>query len=154
MVEVADTSATSFDRPSRNLVAWGLWIGFGLVVASLGLRWAGSRAREVSAGAATLPVLAPVPDFSLTGQNGQAVSRTDLRGLVWVADFVFTSCTGPCPELTLRMRSLQKSLRKAGPGVKLVSFSLDPETDTPAVLTRYAERYHADPDRWYGSGSL
>ncbi len=96
-----------------------------------------------------LPVLGSAPDFSLTERNNRLVTGEDLRGRVWIADFIFTRCAGPCPELTLRMRSLQQSLRGRGANVRLVSFTLDPEYDTPAVLRRYAKRYHADPDIWW-----
>jgi len=67
---------------------------------------------------------------------------------VWVADFVFTSCTGPCPELSLRMRSLQKTFKQTHRDVTLVTVSVDPKTDTPKVLERYAEKFGADPNKW------
>ena len=93
-----------------------------------------------------LPVLGQVPDFSLIERSGQAVSLKDLKGQVWVADFVFTHCAGPCPLLSRRMQSLQEPLADQ-PGVRLVSFSVDPERDTPEVLAEYAKRYSAG-DRW------
>jgi protein SCO1 len=97
-------------------------------------------------GAEPLPVLGQVPDFSLIERSGQTVSLADLKGQVWVADFVFTHCAGPCPLLSRRMQSLQEPL--AGfPDVRLVSFSVDPERDTPEVLADYATRYGAG-DRW------
>ncbi len=101
------------------------------------------------AASAPLPVVGQVPDFSLTERNNETVTRDDLRGFVWVADFIFTSCAGPCPELTLRMRSLQESLRGEYTNVKLVTFTLDASYDTPKVLRRYAERNHADRDLWW-----
>ena len=97
----------------------------------------------------SLPVLAEVPNFTLVSHTGQNVSLADLHGRVWVADFIFTTCNGPCPMLTLRMRSLQSALLKTGRPVKLVSITVDPETDTPAVLNRYAEKNHADAQRWW-----
>ena len=93
-----------------------------------------------------LPVLGQVPDFSLIERSGRAVSLADLKGQVWVADFVFTHCAGPCPLLSRRMQSLQEPLADH-PGVQLVSFSVDPERDTPEVLAEYAKRYSAG-DRW------
>lgn len=95
-----------------------------------------------------LPVIARVPDFSLTERSGSTVTRADLLGKVWVADFVFTSCAGPCPEMSLRMRSLQETLKDTGRDVTLVTFTVDPTRDTPKVLARYAEKYGADPTRW------
>lgn len=93
-----------------------------------------------------LPVLGQVPDFSLIERSGRAVSLADLKGQVWVADFVFTHCAGPCPLLSRRMQSLQEPLADH-PGVRLVSFSVDPERDTPEVLADYARRYGAG-ERW------
>ena len=93
-----------------------------------------------------LPVLGQVPDFSLIERSGQAVSLADLKGQVWVADFVFTHCAGPCPLLSRRMQSLQEPLADHT-GVRLVSFSVDPERDTPEVLADYAKRYGAG-ERW------
>jgi len=95
-----------------------------------------------------LPVVANVPDFTLTERSGREVSRGDLLGKVWVADFVFTSCAGPCPELSLRMRSLQKTLEETHRDVTLVTVSVDPKTDTPKVLRRYADKFEADPEKW------
>lgn len=96
-----------------------------------------------------LPIFQTVPDFALTERDGRTVTADDLRGSIWLANFFFTSCAGPCPMLSLRMRSIQQSIRSFGGDVKLVSFSVDPEFDTPAVLSRYADRYHADPQLWW-----
>jgi protein SCO1/2 len=93
-----------------------------------------------------LPVLGHLPDFSLIERSGEAVRLEDLKGQVWVADFVFTHCAGPCPLLSRRMQSLQESLTGYS-DVRLVSFSVDPERDTPEVLAEYAKRYNAG-DRW------
>lgn len=105
-----------------------------------------TRSPEVSAG--PLPVITQVPIFSFTERNGQTVTNADLLGRIWVVDFFFTSCTGPCPEMTLRMRSLQESVRSEHLPVTLVSVSIDPEYDRPGVLRRYADKYGADPDHW------
>lgn len=91
-----------------------------------------------------LEVFGSVPDFTLTAQTGQAFSGASLRGHVWVADFIFTTCNGPCPRMTSQMRQVQD----ASPTIKLVSFTVDPEHDTPPVLAEYARRQHADPARW------
>ncbi len=93
--------------------------------------------------------IAKVPSFSLTRQDGRTITPGDLAGSVWVADFIFTRCAGPCPQLTLRMRSLQKGIAEFGGAVKLVSFSVDPTYDQPPVLRAYAKRYGAEPDLWW-----
>lgn len=89
--------------------------------------------------------LGPVPDFALTDQNGQPFGRKDLEGQVWVASFLFTRCATLCPQVAATLAQLQKD---PPDGVTLVSFTVDPEHDTPAVLKAYAERYGADPARW------
>lgn len=93
-----------------------------------------------------LPVLSEVPDFVLTERSGRSVSRADFEGEVWVADFIFTTCAGPCPLMSRHMARLQDRLGERK--VRLVSFTVDPERDTPEILAEYAKRYGADPDRW------
>jgi protein SCO1/2 len=87
-----------------------------------------------------------VPSFQLTNQNGQPFGSPQLVGKIWIVDFVYTTCPGPCPMISSRMSELQKPLEKTD--VHLVSFSVDPEKDTPEVLRRYAERLQAEPGRW------
>lgn len=91
----------------------------------------------------------PVPDFQLIDQSGKTVTRDDLKGKVWVGAFVFTRCSGPCPQVTATMARLQKELNLADtPDLRLVTFTVDPEKDTPNELKEYAARYQAHPDRW------
>lgn len=94
-----------------------------------------------------LPVMGDVRPFAFMERNNQLVTRDDLSGNIWIADFVFTRCAGPCPLMTMKMRQLQKAFSNAD-DVKLVSFSVDPEFDTPLVLSKYAEQYEADPQKW------
>lgn len=89
-----------------------------------------------------LPELGTVPDFRLTGHDGQPFARASLLGRPFVADFIFTRCGGICPAMTARMAQLQRTL---DPRVRLVSFSVDPEHDTPEVLSRYARDFGAQP---------
>ena len=91
----------------------------------------------------------PAPDFTLTERSGKTVTRDDLKGKVWVASFVFTRCSGPCPQVAGTVARLQKELDLKGtPDLRLVTFTVDPERDTPNELKEYAARYQADPDRW------
>lgn len=92
-----------------------------------------------------LPVYGQVPQFALTAQSGRPFTRSALDGHVWVADFIYTTCTGPCPLMSMKMSRIQK----ANPAVRLVSFTVDPDHDTPPVLAAYAKRYNADPNRWF-----
>lgn len=88
----------------------------------------------------------PVPAFAAVDQDGKQVSGNDFHGLPWISDFIFTSCTASCPILTGRLVALQRAL--AGLPVRFVSFSVDPEHDTPPVMKAYADRWHGDPARW------
>ena len=95
-----------------------------------------------------MPVLGVVPDFSLTERSGRTLSKRDLVGRPWVANFVFTSCAGMCPLLSSRMAQLHRSLAATDLKVRSVSFSVDPTHDTPEVLREYAARYTPDEQDW------
>lgn len=88
-----------------------------------------------------------VPEFSLIERSGKAITLAKLRGSIWIADFIYTTCTDTCPLQTAQMAQLQEEW-KDRPEVKLVSFSVDPEKDTTKVLSSYAQRYKADAQRW------
>lgn len=90
-----------------------------------------------------------VPMFSFTNEQGETVTRRDLDGKVWVCNFVFTRCPGPCPMMTSRMLELQQALKGAKDDrVRLITVTVDPEYDTPEILKEYAEGTRADPERW------
>jgi protein SCO1/2 len=95
-----------------------------------------------------LPVLGQVPSFHLVDAGGAAFNSESMRGHASVVDFVFTRCPSSCPRLTARMAELQARLTTDGSGARLVSFSVDPENDTPPVLDAYARKAGADPSRW------
>ena len=102
--------------------------------------------------AAPLPEYWDAPAFQLVDQAGRPFSADELRGSVWVADFVFTSCIDVCPAITARMARLADDFRRErvlGHGVRLVSFTVDPERDTPAVLRDYAAGFgELPPGEW------
>jgi protein SCO1/2 len=97
---------------------------------------------------AALPDRGQVADFELQSQTGRQITRADLLGKVWIADFIFTHCAGPCPRMTADLARIAGDLTSF-PDLRLVSFSVDPERDTPAVLAEYARGYGADAERWY-----
>ena len=108
--------------------------GIGLAVAAA---W---NLREAQAARAEpLPVYGAVPAFSLTDQHAQPISAESLRGSVWIADFIFTRCSGQCPMMAEAMRQLAQARTRRG-AVQLVSFTVDPQFDTPAVLASYAQQ--------------
>jgi protein SCO1/2 len=92
------------------------------------------------------PLMDQAPAFTLTNRDGRAVRSQDLAGKPWIADFIFTRCPASCPLMTARMARLDQELARDHE-VRLVSISVDPEHDTPAVLERYAQSYKAPP-RW------
>jgi protein SCO1/2 len=127
-------------------------LGLLLSLLLISLFWRESRKRS-----GTFEVYAPparsdlarhwqVPDFCLTERSGGTVSLSGLKGKVWVADFFYTSCPGPCPMMTSRLSEIHKATRGRD-GVVMVSISTDPSKDTPEVLKQYAEKFGAD-QRW------
>ena len=93
-----------------------------------------------------LPKYWSIPDFKLTERSGQPFDSTSLKGKVWVADFFFASCPGVCPMLNARMAAVHQQFATED-GVRFVSITTDPATDTPAALQEYAARFKADA-RW------
>ena len=89
-----------------------------------------------------------IPAFTLTERGGKTVTNSDLSGKIWVADFIYTTCPGPCPLVTASMAKIQKATSH-DPRVQLVSFTVDPQNDTPGVLAAYATKFGADPNRWW-----
>jgi protein SCO1/2 len=94
----------------------------------------------------TLPSYGTVPSFDLVNQDSQPFGSNQLSGKIWIADFIFTNCAGPCPIISTRMSELQKPLEKSD--VHLVSFTVDPQRDTPDVLRVYADKLRKEPLRW------
>ncbi len=94
----------------------------------------------------TFSTYGTVPEFTLINQEGKNFGSADLRGKIWIADFIYTTCPGPCPMISNRMSELQKPLEKTD--VHLVSFTVDPVKDTPKILQYYAKSLHAEPGRW------
>ena len=94
-----------------------------------------------------LPVYGVVPAFALMERSGQLVRLEDLHGKVWIASFIFTHCPDECPLMTAEMARLQADFAMAS-DLRLVSITVDPDRDTPAVLSDYAAHFQADPQRW------
>ena len=131
------------DQPKRlPLTAWVVAFVVAAVLISGAYRlFRGSERRETD----TMVPIGNVPEFRFTTQEGKTLTRDDLKGKVWVVDFFFTRCPGPCPVMSSRMAEISRALRKTK-DVRLVSVSIDPTHDTPAVLAEYAARMNAHPD--------
>lgn len=97
---------------------------------------------------ANLDTYGRLRSFQLTSQTGQPFDSNSLEGHVWVADFFFTSCPGPCPMMSHKLSEIQRQTADI-PDVKLVSFTVDPSTDTVPVLASYAKHFNADGSRWF-----
>jgi len=101
-----------------------------------------------------LPVLGSIPQFTLTNQDAKPFTDSDMKGRIWIADFIFTSCGGACPLMTERMKkNVQSSIEEMAFGkedfpVRIVSFSVDPERDTPERLTEYSKDHGANLKYW------
>ena len=127
-----------------TLTARRILTGFGILLAvAFGI--AVSRASAARSTVA-LPDYGLLQEFSLTDQHRRPVRLTDLRGTVWVADFVFTRCAGQCPMMTARMAELQRRFERT-PQLRLVSITVDPAHDTPEALAAYANHAGAG-ERW------
>jgi protein SCO1 len=98
--------------------------------------------------APSLEILGDIPQFELVSQDGRPFHSQALAGKIWVADFIYTTCPGPCPRMTSQMRQVQDAVSKM-PDVRLVSFSIDPANDTPPVLAAYAKTHGASSSIWY-----
>tara|TARA_Y100001970_G_scaffold53298_1_gene67378 strand:- start:968 stop:1546 length:579 start_codon:yes stop_codon:yes gene_type:complete len=94
-----------------------------------------------------LPIIGQIPSFDLIDQNGESFTLESVKGNVWLADFIFTTCAGPCPIMTERMSTVQHDLIDIDK-LKFVSFTVNPDYDTPEVLKKYAKRYDADISTW------
>jgi len=136
--------------PRSSLYRWPIRIGVVLVVVVLLVRIFGpARFSSEQPNASTeLRKMSIVPPFALTERSGKTITNRDLSGKIWVADFIYTTCPGPCPVITSGMARLQDAVAH-DPQVQLVSFTVDPQTDTPAVLAKYADQFGADPNRWW-----
>ena len=95
-----------------------------------------------------LPEIKEVPTFTFTNFDGSTLTAADLKGKVFIAYFFFTSCGGPCPIMNSKANVLQAEYADAA-DFRIVGFSVDPERDDLVRLTRYADRYNAEPGRWY-----
>jgi protein SCO1 len=130
-----------------GLLAFGA-IGVALLTAGLLLVVVRPNSGSITQRPDTPPVLATTPPFSATRQDGTPFTEKDLEGQIWVANFVFTRCPNICPTFTAKMAGVQLVSARRLPSLKLVSFTVDPDYDTPAVLQAYGQKYQADFARW------
>lgn len=94
-----------------------------------------------------LPDYGAVPPFTMTDSQGRTFSSSELAGKVWIVDFIYTRCPGPCPLMTAHMHRVQQQVAR-DPDVELVSISVDPDHDSPAVLNQYAHHFGGPSKDW------
>ena len=133
-------------QPARKIERL-VWAGVAVLIALVMLVFLVAAIKVRTAAGKPLPVEGSIEDFTLTNENGRAVSLADLRGRVWLVDIIFTRCPGQCIRMTSEMKQIQQAL-SADSRVRLVSLTTDPDFDTPPVLRAYAEKFGADTNRW------
>lgn len=100
-------------------------------------------------GPAPAEVEIEVPEFEAVDQDGKPFKLSDLKGKVWIADFIFTNCNTVCPPMTQNMVLLQKRLKFEGLDVDIVSFSVDPERDDSKAIHEFAKQHGIDFSNWH-----
>jgi protein SCO1/2 len=128
--------------PERKGFAILIYVAAAIAILLTYKSWKGAETRT----AVALQRLGRVPDFSLTDQDGHPFGSGDLKGKLWVADFICTRCAGPGPMMSSHFAELDRNFGR-GNSLKLITFTVDPKYDTPGVLKRYAQQYEAST-RW------
>ena len=123
--------------------SWKFWVVFSILIFAYPI--IRSVNRELPD---RLPVYFELPSFELTDQFGKKFGSSDLKGKVYLANFMFTTCPSTCPALMEKMRIVQKRIRGVGNKMNLVTFTVDPEHDTSDVLREFSMRNHANPFVW------
>lgn len=137
----------------RQQLLWGLLLVAITGVVGIGV-WSWQKGRTRQGGWEEKPLeglskaFGKVPDFSLIERSGRQVTLTDLKGKIWIANFIYTNCPDTCPIQTAQMKELQAEFMDEK-DLRLVSITVDPKRDTTKVLTEYATRFGADPARWF-----
>lgn len=139
------------EMSNRNLIVLGFTVAVLSVLSGIVLwKWqANLRSRGASEERPLegLETFGAVPPFSLTEKDGRQVTLSDLKGKVSIVNFIYTNCPDTCPIQSAQMRQIQEDFKNER-DLRLVSITVDPTRDTPEVLSDYAKRFNADPERW------
>jgi len=95
-----------------------------------------------------LPSLVRLGGFRLTDHTGKEFTQQKLKGKIWLASFMFTRCPSTCPRMMRYLKKVQDAAKKRNVALHLVTFSVDPENDTPEVLRAFAQKFDVDLDTW------
>jgi len=134
-------SSDSAERRGRPLTVIALVLAGVLILAVVVMRGLGGLQQT------PLPVIGLVPPFELVDQSGETFASDRLDGHVWVASFVYTTCPGPCPRVVRHLGNIERETG-GDPRIRIVTFSVDPEADTPEVLAAYARTHSINAARW------
>ena len=135
----------------QQQIVWGLLL-VGILAAAGIEMWSWQQGRTCQGTSERNPleglkVFGKVPDFSLQERSGRPVTLADLKGNIWIANFIYTNCPDTCPIQSAQMKEIQAEFINEG-DLRLVSITVDPKRDTPKVLSEYASRFGADSERW------
>jgi protein SCO1/2 len=133
-------------RPGIPRIGWV--VAFLVAGGLIGLAYVNLKSTRPPSLPSNLEKISQVPAFQLIDQTGKSITLEDLKGKIWAANFIFTRCKGPCPITVLRMQDLNTKLKKVRGNVELVTFTVDPEYDTPEILKTFSEPLGADPASW------
>ena len=148
-MSAASSTAPVVSAPVNRTLQWVVWAALGLIIAGIGVGFVRQQWKNMERRAdVALDRFNLVPDFTLTERSGQSFSSATLHGKIWLADFFFTACPGPCLVMNGKMEAIGQALTRDHADVRQVSFSIAPQQDTPPVLRKYAARFHAPADRW------
>lgn len=148
----SQAEASALPLPDEARLTRREWVGtmgFGLAIVGVtgAIAFLTGQRRKTSLAPAELDRPRRLIPFALTERSGRTVTEADLAGKIVVVDFVFTGCSLSCRAVNDSMEEIQR-LTAGAKDVQLISLTVDPRTDTPAVLTAFANSYHADSNRW------
>ena len=95
-----------------------------------------------------LPILGEIPSFELIDNYGNLFTEENISGKIWVADLIFTTCAGPCPVMSTEMKSVHQTFLE-NDNIRMITITVNPDYDTPDILTEYGKRYDADFSKWH-----
>lgn len=133
-------SSNFLEKMIRHWAFWTLFIAFGF---SYPIYRSLNRTLPPE-----LPIIAHVPEFSLTSENNEPFGSNNLKGKIYLANFVFSSCPTVCPKMLKELQKIQKRMAGTKSKTSIVTFTVDPENDTPEVLFKLARAHDANPYAW------
>ena len=138
-------------KTERKLLAFAAGVlALSVIVGTVFWKWQSNRQQQGSEGRPLegLKSFGIVPEFSFTERDGRRITLAELKGKVWIVNFIYTNCPDTCPIQSAQMRQLQEDFLNEK-DLRLVSVTVDPTRDSPQVLSEYAKRFSADPTRWF-----